>query len=294
MLIKTATTVLIAWLAVGVAAYGTEPLVEARGVRAIDGDTIMVELADGTREEVRIISVNAPGSDDCLGDRAKMASETLIKNRTIWLELDPERGMDRRVRNRLLAHVFLGPVRTPLAHLGTRLVAQGLAKLDVWEPREAWPEDHFDIRYASWIIAAQVEAATRRSGWWGECDPYRDSDLVIAAIKQWGAETVYIVNRGAEPINLADGWSLRDRRNNRLTFSAHLIGACLLPPGAVIRVYSGPVATGRGGEHTPCGEAEIAWYWTGRRIWDSREDEGWLDRNDQPRYLYFYRRKEWD
>ncbi len=294
MLSKTATMVFLAWLAVAMAAYGTEAWVEARGLWAIDGDTIMAELADGTREEVRIISVNAPGLAACLGDRARTASEALIKGRTIWLELDPERGMDRRYQDRLLAHVFMERVQTPSAHLGTRLVEQGLAKLDVRDPRDTWPEDHFDIRYASWIIAAQVEAAKRKSGWWGECDPYRDSDLVIAAIKQWTNETVYVVNRGAEPVNLA-GWSLRDRANNQLIFSERLIGACLLPPGGVLRVHSGPFDTARRGTHTPCGEAEIDWYWTGRRIWDNRPgDEAWLDWNNQPRYHYVYPPKEWD
>ena len=183
--------------------------------------------------------------------------------------------MDRRDRNRrLLAHVFLEPAQTPSAHLGTRLVEQGLAKLDVQEPKDTWPEDHFDIRYASWIIAAQLEAAKRKSGWWGECDPYRDSELLIAAIKQWtDDETVWIMNRGAQAIDLADGWSLKDRAKNKLIFSERLTGECLLLPGGVLRVHSGPVATGRGGQHTPCGEAEIDWYWTGGKRWDQGGDE---------------------
>ncbi|MFH1609654.1 MAG: hypothetical protein ABID40_03400, partial [Candidatus Bipolaricaulota bacterium] len=269
MLSKTATIVFLAWLAVAMTAYGTEALVEARGLWAIDGDTIMVELADGSREQVRIISVSAPGLAACLGDKAQTASEALIKGRTIWLELDPESGMDRRDRNRLLAHVFLEPVQTPSAHLGTRLAEQGLAKLDVRDPRDEWPEDHFDIRYVSWIIAAQVEAAKRKSGWWGECDPYRDSDLVIAAIKQWGdEETVYMVNRGAESIDVSR-LELKDSAGN--SFVPH--EPCILPSGGILLIHSGPICTGRKGQHTPCGEPKIEWCWWGRRVWDNRGDE---------------------
>lgn len=296
MLSKTATIVFLAWLAVAMTAYGTEALVEARGLWAIDGDTIMVELADGSREQVRIISVSAPGLAACLGDKAQTASEALIKGRTIWLELDPESGMDRRDRNRLLAHVFLEPVQTPSAHLGTRLAEQGLAKLDVRDPRDEWPEDHFDIRYVSWIIAAQVEAAKRKSGWWGECDPYRDSDLVIAAIKQWGSdETVYVVNRGLV-VDLAQEWKLASDPKEAQTLEFSRYGQELvLPPGWVLRVHSGPIAKSQGGKyHIRADEQTIDCYWIGRKIWRNGGDAAWLIWNNQTRYHYSYPLKEWD
>ncbi len=279
---------------VGLTTQGAGSLIEVQGLWAIDGDTIMVEFEWG-REEIRYVSVNAPRNGACLGAEASLANDQLIRGKTLWLELDSLNGEYRRDRNRrLLAHIFLAPVQTPSASVSVLLVAQGLARLDVRDPidREIREGKDFDVRYADWIIAVQTEAATAWRGWWGECDPYQDSDLVIAAIKQWTDETVYIVNRGAEPINLAEGWSLKDRKNNKLIFAERLIGECLLPPGGILRVHSGPIATGRGGEHTPCGEAEIDWYWTGGKIWDNRGDEeAWLRKSEvgeEPQTIYYY------
>lgn len=281
-------------LGLAFSALETDSLVETKGLWAIDGDTIMVEF-EGRREEIRYVSVNALRSDDpCLGEEARLVNDELIKGKAIWLKLDIQDGEYRRERNqRLLAHVFLEPVQTPSTSVSVLLVAQGLARLDVREPvdREIQDGKGFDVQHADWIIAAQTEAARARRGWWGECDPYQDSDLVIAAIKQWGDdETVYIVNRGTEPIDLAEGWTLEDSKH-KLIFAEFLIGECLLPSGGVLRVYSGPIATARGGEHTPCGETEINWYWTGRKIWDNEGDEAWLRKSEageEPQTIYYY------
>lgn len=277
--------------------YATDDWVEVRGLWALDGDTIMVELADGGREQVRLISVNAPELAGCLGDEAQKASESLIKGKTIWLELDPEQGMDRRDRNgRLLAYVFLEPMQSPSAHLGTRLAEQGLARLDVRDPRDNWPEDHFDVRYVSWSIAAELSAAQGRRGWWGKCDPYWDSALVIVAIKQWGDETVYVVNRSPDPIDLAQGWKLASdpKESQTLEFDRH-VQKLVLPPGWVLRVHSGPISTDRGGEYLVSeDEKAIDWYWTGHKVWRNDDDEAELIWKDQTRYRCSYPLKDWD
>ncbi|MBC7318881.1 thermonuclease family protein [Candidatus Bipolaricaulota bacterium] len=298
MRIKLAALSLVLLLASVLTVYAGEDMVKARGLWAVDGDTIMVELADGSRKEVRFISVNAPELAACLGDEAQTACDALIKGKIIWLELDPEQGMDRRDRNgRLLAHVFLEPVQTPSAHLGTRLAELGLSRLDIRDPKDTWHEDHFDIHYVPWVLAAQIEAAKERRGWWGECDPYRDSDLVIAAIKQWGDdEVVYMVNRGVDAIDLAKGWKLASdpKESQTLEFSRY-VEALVLPPGWVLRVHSGPVSTSRVGEYSIRDtEKVIDWYWTGRKMWRNDSDEAWLIWNDQTRYYFSYPLKEWD
>lgn len=56
-------------LVFGLTAQAAGSLIEARGLWAIDGDTIMVEF-EGQREEVRYVSVNAPRRDACLGEEA--------------------------------------------------------------------------------------------------------------------------------------------------------------------------------------------------------------------------------
>ena len=253
-----------------------------RGIRAKDGDTIVVEFPDGTREQVRYASINAPGLDQCLGAEAQRENEALIKGKALWLELNPTNDGYERAQDRLLAHVFLTPVQTPSSSVSVLLVAQGLARLDVREPvdREIREGKDFDAQYADWIVAVQTEAAKARRGWWGVCDDYAESELLIAAIKQWSDdEIVYIVNRGSESVNLAAEWKLRDAsgsERNALDFSDYLIGKCLLPPGGLLLVHSGSVATGRGGEHAACGEPEMDFYWTGYTIWDQDKDEAWL------------------
>ncbi len=103
---------------------------------------------------------------------------------------------------------------------------------------------------------------------------------MIAAVTQWSDdEVVYVLNRGEQPIDLAQGWILKDGSGsdrNALDLSDHLIGECLLPPGGVLRIHSGSVATGRGGEHSRCDQQTIDFYWTGHRIWDQGKDEARL------------------
>lgn len=259
-------------------------LQQALGVRAEDGDTIVVEFPDGNRGKVRYESINAPRLDQCFGPDAQQCNEQLIKRKELWLELNPTDDGYEEIQDRLLAHVFLTPQRTQTSSVEVRLVAQGCARVDVVGPNDdriSRGED-FDVRYIDWIIAAQIEAAKTWRGWWRECDDYLESEVVIAAIKQWSEdEVVYIVNRGDEPIDLAAGWVLRDEtgcKRNTLDLSEELARECPLPPGGLLRVHSGSIATGRGGEHTPCEEPEIDFYWTGHHIWDNGSDEAWLYR----------------
>jgi endonuclease YncB( thermonuclease family) len=93
------------------AGCGTEgPVVGVAGDRAevvgiSDGDTIRVELADGTRERVRLIGINAPEmSQDCGQDAKDHLAAQLRRGSTVRLRSD--RTQDRRDRfGRLLAYV---------------------------------------------------------------------------------------------------------------------------------------------------------------------------------------------
>jgi len=277
-------------------------LQQVRGIRAKDGDTIVVEFPDGGRDEVRYASINAPGfkNSDCFSEEAQQYNEQLIKGEDLWLELDPTDDGYRRAQGRLLAHVFLSPERTQTSSVEVLLVAGGYARLDVIDPNDTAIRNgqDFDVRYADWITTVQTEAAKTRRDWWGECDDYVDSEVIITVIKQWSDdEIVYIVNRGSESIDLAAGWKLKDAsgsERNTLDFSDYLIGECLLPPGGLLRVHSGSVATGRGGEHTACGKPEIDFYWTGHPIWDQDEDEARLYRPDGSLAHYYYYPLDWD
>jgi len=265
-----------------------EELVESTGLWAIDGDTIVVEIA-GKRDELRIMGIDAVERQGCLGEEAVEFVQELI-TRAIWLELDPEKGLERRDRNgRLLAHVFLAPVQTPGSLLAATLAREGFAKLDVRDVKDIWGEDYFDIRYTPWVIRAQILAALERRGWWGECDPFFDADLVIAAIKHWGNDEIaYIVNRGAEPLDLAAGWVFTSHPSQTLDFGRYT-RELLLPPGWILRVHSGPVNSGRKGEFVVDREAGVIdWYWTGRKVWRREGDVAQLTFGETVVYEYRY------
>jgi endonuclease YncB( thermonuclease family) len=274
----------------------TSDLLPVQGIRAKDGDTIVVAFSDGTREEVRYASINAPGLDQCFGEEARDYNEAIIKGKDLWVELNPIDGGYERTQDRLLAHVFLSPEKTQTSSVSALIVAAGMARLDVFNPSDTAIRngDDFSVRYADFIIAAQIEAASARQGWWEECDNYTESDLIIAAIRQWSDdEIVYIVNRGPESVNLATAWTLRDAsesERNVLDFSDYLIWKCLLPPGGLLRIHSGSIATDRGGELTACGESKVDFYWTGHKIWNQDKDTAWLyDAAGRLIYDYGYR-----
>jgi len=262
---------------------------------ARDGDTIKAHFLDGSSVLIRYAAVNTPGLSQTLGETAWEFNKKLINNAqdagNLIIELKPSdednNGEDRD--NRPLAHVFVGGERSAEDNVEVRLVAKGYARLDVREPndKKIANGDDFDVRYAEDLIVAQIEAAMARRGWWGEDDEYADSDLIIAAIKQWSDdEIVYIINRGSEAVNLTDGWLLEDDAGQQLFFRN--FPDCVLPPGGLLRVHSGSVATGRGGEHTTYGESEVDFYWTGNHIWDQDGDDGTLYDPNAEDVVYSY------
>jgi len=257
-------------------------LLLVQGVRAEDGDTILVQLPDGTRQDVRYASINAPGLDQCLGTEAREYNDRLIRGSKLWLDRHALKDGYEMAQDRLVAHVFLSPTATQTSSVSALLVAAGMARLDVFYPNDTAIRngDDFSVRYTDLIMPAQIEAARTKRGLWGQCDSYAEADLMIAAVTQWSDdEVVYVLNRGEQPIDLAQGWILKDGSGsdrNALDLSDHLIGECLLPPGGVLRIHSGSVATGRGGEHSRCDQQTIDFYWTGHRIWDQGKDEARL------------------
>jgi endonuclease YncB( thermonuclease family) len=254
------------------------PLQKAIVLDVRDGDTIDVRFEEGERDSIRYVGISAPELNDCFGEEAKGANENVVLQKDVWLEKNPKDGGYERDRNRrILAYVWSDPDRNALVQ--TRLVQEGYALLDpnyVTDDPEA-----FSARYAGQIIEAQVKTARERLGWWGACDLYKGSDIVVAAVKYWGDnEVVYIVNRGSTSVDLGQGWVLWDDSGsdrNKLAFSKITGPSCLLPPGGMLRVYSGPdVPENKRKTHTPCNEVEIDLYWTGRKIWNNDKDVAYL------------------
>lgn len=128
-------------------------------VRAVDGDTIEVEL-DGKREDVRLIGVDtpetvAPGEPvQCFGERASAFTHRVLDGRRARLRFGVER---RDVYGRLLAYVHRGPL-----FVNADLVRRGLARTLTIPPND---------RFAERFERLELRAARAASGLWGACGP---------------------------------------------------------------------------------------------------------------------------
>lgn len=280
---------------------GTPKVVHISSVK--DGDTVEAKLSNGDTIDIRYASINAPGRSQTLGKTAWEFHEKLIqKAGNLVVDLKPvdkdESGKDSY--GRPLAHVFLNEERTAGNNIGVRLVSEGYARLDVRKPcdEDIASGKDFDVLYAEELIAAQIEAAMNRQGWWGEDDKYAESDVIIAAIKQWSSdEIVYIINRGNEPINLANSWNLVDKKHeedqpkHELVFSVFCSEGCVLPPGGLLRVHSGSAVNGvngKKGELEYRTESEIDLYWWRSPVWNQDGDIGILYGPDSEEEVYSY------
>jgi micrococcal nuclease len=130
-------------------------------VHVTDGDTIRVELADGSVERVRYIGIDTPEishqadePDEPWGPQATVANSELVEDQVGLLERDTSET-DRY--DRLLRYVW---VETPAGWLmvNGELVARGLADVRAYEP---------DTRHDAWFRQLQAEARQAGVGMYG-------------------------------------------------------------------------------------------------------------------------------
>lgn len=265
---------------------------EAWVVECEDGDTVKVKLTEkpDKLEGIRYLLASAPEKEDCLGLEATDYNRDLVFGKQLWLELEPQDGDYLRVHmgDRILAYAYLDPYGVDMVNL--RLVQTGSAKIDVRDVKDDTPPSDFKVKYLDRFTQAQIEAARERRGWWGECDDYKDSNLVIVFAKFWGGdEIIYILNRGEEEFSLISNWKLIDEAGNEIIFTPALtLGEeCFLPPGGILRVHSGPDISQEYSLVT-CGEAEVDFYWTRRKIWTNKRDTATLE-SSYGNYRYEYK-----
>jgi micrococcal nuclease len=148
----------------GGSAIPTGP-VTARVTRVVDGDTISVELPDGSDEYVRYIGIDTPEtvkpgtSVQCGGPEAHDVNERLVGGRTVTLRFDAER---RDVYGRLLAYVYLPGRRRggrPL-FVNAELARRGLARTLTIAPNDS---------FAPLFARLAGRAGVRGRGLWGRC-----------------------------------------------------------------------------------------------------------------------------
>lgn len=131
--------------------------VEARVVRAVDGDTIVVRL-DGRDQRLRYIGVNTPESVDprrevqCFGKEAAERNRELVEGRQVWLEKDVS---ETDQYGRLLRYVYADGRLVNAA-----LIREGYGRVVTFPP---------DVRLVDELRQLEREARTARRGLWGNC-----------------------------------------------------------------------------------------------------------------------------
>jgi micrococcal nuclease len=131
-----------------------------RVLEALDGDTLVVELPDGSIDTVRILGVDTPETHhptkgvECFGPEAAAYTAARLGGRVVQLEGDVE---TRDLYGRRLAYVIVGGHR-----FEDELLRRGFARLLVIEPNRAHARD---------LLAAELEAQRARRGLWAECGP---------------------------------------------------------------------------------------------------------------------------
>ncbi len=138
----------------------TGPTEEARVVRVVDGDTIVVDRGFGD-EKVRYVGMDTPETVkpaspvEWMGKEASSANRALVEGMTVVLEKDVSET-DRY--GRLLRHVWLD-ANGVWCLVNLDLIREGYARVSTYPP---------DVKYADLYLAAQVDAREHDRGLWGD------------------------------------------------------------------------------------------------------------------------------
>ena len=229
--------------------------IEARVVNVPDGDSLVVEI-NGVEERVRIIGINAPESDECLGPESGDALRALVDDRLVWLGSDEEPNDQY---GRLLRYVWVDDV-----FVNQRLVATGMAISRGFPPNTSLQE---------FLEDAEDEAIAAKLGIWsptacgGEAAPEVEISFVVANPagrdeENLNEEYIVIANPTDQDIDLSN-WVLRDSStSHRFTF----------PEGSTLFADEGLVVRTGCGTNT---SQEFFWCSEGP-IWDNGGDEAFL------------------
>ena len=264
--------------------------------RVVDGDTVRVQFADGSRDTIRLLGVdtpevfgnNSPGEYEgvpdtpagraCLdrwGEEASAFAKATLANRTVGVAYD-ERGDRRDIYDRLLAYVVVDG-----RQFNYRLVAEGYARMydSAFTHRD---------RYA----AAEERAMAENRGLWACRTPGDDtgpnptpvpdggttaspSSLVVGRVNADAAgddnenlndEYVVLENRGDDALSLA-GWTVSDETAKTYTFPAGVE----LTPGESLTLHTG-TGSDRDG-HYYWGRESAVWNNAGDTV-TVTDDEG--------------------
>ena len=219
--------------------------------RVVDGDTVEVELADGTVEKVRLIGVDTPevysentpdeygvpdtqAGRDCLGRYGDRASEFAVERLAgREVRIVPDENLDERgYYGRLLAYVYVDG-----ESFNYRLIQEGYARVfeSDFTRRSAYEDAQRAARDADrglWECATDTDAGTTVS----------ESGLAVATVnadaegrdgENLNDEYVVFENVGSESLSL-QGWTVTDEAGKQYTFPA-----VTLAPGERVTLHTG-------------------------------------------------------
>ncbi len=242
--------------------------------RVIDGDTVEVELADGTVEKVRLIGVDTPevysentpdeygvpdtqAGRDCLGRYGERASEFAIEQlEGEQVRIVPDENLDERgYYGRLLAYVYVDG-----ESFNYRLIETGYARVfeSDFTRRGTYEDTQRVAREADrglWACATDTDAGTTES----------ESGLSLVAVnadaegrdgENLDDEYLVFENAGTESLSLG-GWTVSDASGATYTFPD-----VTLAPGERITLRTGAGT-----------DTETDLYWgASRPVWNNAGD----------------------
>jgi len=130
----------------------------ARVVDVVDGDTIVVAYADGTRDTVRLLGVDTPETVhrdrpvECFGPEASAFTNGRLAGRVVTLERDAQL---RDQYGRLLAYVHVEG-----GHFNAELLRAGYARTLLIAPNGERGRE---------LLRAELDARAARRGVWASC-----------------------------------------------------------------------------------------------------------------------------
>lgn len=237
-----------------------------------DGDTLNLNLSDGSVEPVRLIGIHSPDANECWASEAGRALASLTPvGGEIGVTSDVS---DRDDFDRLLRYLWVGGMS-----VNEEMVRRGAAIA-----RRYPPDTSMSDRFA----VAQVEAKEKQLGLWAPdaCGPPANANMVIIHIEYDPAgddnqnlneEWIRIRNSGDNLVGLT-GWGIRDESaSNRFDFPTGFS----IAPGETVTVHSG------------CGDnfgTTLFWCSVGSAIWNNDGDTGFLtDPNGNTHDDFVYR-----
>jgi micrococcal nuclease len=207
--------------------------VEALAIRAVDGDTIEVEI-EGESYKVRYIGIDTPELHhptkpvEYYAQEAYEKNRELVEGKTVFLEKDVS---ETDQYDRLLRYVYVGDT-----FVNAYLVQQGYALVSTYPP---------DVKYQERFLELQREAREAGRGLWGEIQTQvsRGEVIIDPDCSQFDApggdhlnlneEYVCITNLSEHPVDMT-GWYVHHRPDKWYTFAVFILDA-----GASVRLHSG-------------------------------------------------------